>query len=202
MTDKNKRTIDLKPALTLLTILWLITGIIYPITIYAISQLLFPIQSHGNLVYNKNGDVTGSKLIGQPFSSQKYFWPRPSATADYPYNPIASGGNNLGPTSKKLIEDISNRTEHLMNANGASRIPSDLVMASASGLDPHISLISAQTQALRVANARGIELETVNTMIKEHSEKPVFGILGEERVNVLLLNKALDDIQLDDMQPP
>ena len=196
MTDEKAGTIrTIRPALTLFIVLWVITGIIYPLAVYAVGQLLFPEQAQGSLIYNKNGGVTGSKLIGQQFSSQKYFWSRPSATPDYPYNPLASSGSNLGPTSRKLMEDISNRTEYMLKTNDGSEIFSDLVMASASGLDPHISLKSAQMQAPRVAKARGIELETIKGRIEEHAEKPVFGILGEERVNVLLLNKALDSLQ-------
>ena len=197
MTDEKTRAINdaLKPAAAIFAILWLITGVIYPLTVYVLSQSLFQSQAEGSLIYEKDGSISGSKLIGQHFTGDRYFWPRPSATHDHPYNPLASSGSNLGPTSKRLVEDISNRTEYLMNANGVSDIPSDLVMASASGLDPHISLKSAQMQVQRVARARGIELETVNRLIQEHTEKPVFGILGEERVNVLLLNKALDDRQ-------
>jgi K+-transporting ATPase ATPase C chain len=196
MTDENTGIIKtLKPVLILFIILWVITGIIYPLAVYVAGQLIFPWQAQGSLIYDKNGGITGSKLIGQEFSGQKYFWPRPSATAELPYNPLASSGSNLGPTSRKLMDEISNRTEYMMNANGASEIPSDIVMASASGLDPHISIKSAQMQAPRVAKARGIELETVNKKIQENTEEPVLGILGEERVNVLLLNKALDNMQ-------
>ena len=196
MTEEQNGTIKVvKPMLALFIILWLVTGVIYPLAVYLVGQFLFPEQAYGSLMYDKNGGVIGSKLIGQSFTAEKYFWPRPSATRDHPYNSLASGGSNLGPTNKNLIDGISNRTKYLMNANGASEIPSDLAMASASGLDPHISRSSAQVQAHRVARARGIPAEAVDRMILEHTEKPVLGILGEERVNVLLLNIALDDMQ-------
>jgi K+-transporting ATPase ATPase C chain len=195
ITDEKTGVLkELKPALVLFIILWFITGVAYPLAAYAAGQLMFPAQAAGSLIYDKNGAVSGSELIGQQFSGRRYFWPRPSATADYPYNPLASGGSNLGPTSRKLHSDIASRRAYLMAANNVSEIPSDMVMASASGLDPHISPESARMQAQRVASARGIGLSTVNKLIEAHTEKPVLGILGEERVNVLMLNKALDEL--------
>jgi potassium-transporting ATPase KdpC subunit len=195
MSDEKSSAIKaIKPAIIVFSVFWLMTGIVYPLTIYAVGQSLFPHQAQGSLIYDRQGHLTGSTLIGQPFSGERYFWPRPSMTADYPYNPLASGGSNLGPTSRRLVGDISNRTERLMKTRGATGIPSDLVMASASGLDPHISVSSAHLQASRIAKARGINVETVNMIIEENAQTPILGILGEERVNVLLLNKALDGV--------
>jgi K+-transporting ATPase ATPase C chain len=201
MSEENKMTDGkttaknaIRPAIALFTVFWLITGIAYPITVYAASQILFPAQAQGSLIHDKQGQISGSKLIGQPFSGDKYFQPRPSMTAGYPYNPLASGGSNLGPTSKDLVNAVSNRTEQMMKADGAAKISSDLVTASASGLDPHISVESARMQAPRIAKARGTNLETVNRIIAENTEKPILGILGKERANVLLMNKALDEL--------
>jgi potassium-transporting ATPase KdpC subunit len=195
MSDKKSKTAAaLKPAIMLFIVFWTITGIVYPLAVYAASQLLFPAQAQGSIIYDKQGLSEGSKLIGQPFSDEKYFWPRPSMTAEYPYNPLASAGSNMGPTNKRLIDDISNRTEQSMEIHGATKIPSDLVTASASGLDPHISVDSAHLQAPRIADARGVRLEEVNRIIDENTERPVFGILGRERTNVLLMNRALDEL--------
>jgi potassium-transporting ATPase KdpC subunit len=191
-TSATKKAI--KPAIMLFIILWLVTGIIYPLTVYSVSQLLFPAQAQGSILYDKQGNPAGSKLIGQPFSDEKYFQPRPSMTAGYPYNPLASAGSNLGPTSKRLMDDISNRTDRLIGAQGAN-VPSDLVTASASGLDPHISVNSAHLQASSIAKARGMDSSAVDRIIEKNTEKPILGILGEERVNVLMMNKALDEMQ-------
>jgi potassium-transporting ATPase KdpC subunit len=197
MPDEKPKTVKaMKPAVMLFVVFWFITGIVYPLSVYAVSQLLFPAQAQGSLIHDGQGHPTGSKLIGQPFSGERYFWPRPSMTAEHPYNPLASAGSNLGPTSKRLIDDISNRTERLMEIHETDEIPSDLVTASASGLDPHISLYSAKLQASRVAVARGMDSETIDRLIGENTEKPILGILGEERVNVLLLNRALDEVHV------
>jgi K+-transporting ATPase ATPase C chain len=190
--DTEDATSSLKPAVLIFITLTFITGIVYPISVFAAGQILFPWQAHGSLIYDENGTVTGSQLIGQQFTDNKYFWPRPSSTGDYPYNPLASGGSNLGPTNKILVDRIHNSSIDLRNANGNGLIPTDLVMSSASGLDPEISADSARFQADRVAKSRGISLDDVNKLIDSYSEKPVFGILGTERVNVILLNKALD----------
>ncbi|VVB52106.1 Potassium-transporting ATPase KdpC subunit [uncultured archaeon] len=190
---KNGAIKTLKPAVALFALLWVITAIIYPLTVFAVGRILFPAQSQGSLIYDKNGDVIGSTLIGQSFTGEKYFWSRPSATSGFPYNSLSSSGSNLGPTSRILVEGVYNRTRLFMLANGVSYVPSDAVMSSASGLDPHISLMSAQMQAQRVAKARGMEIDTVNRIVQKHTEYPLFGVLGEERVNVLLLNQALDD---------
>jgi K+-transporting ATPase ATPase C chain len=190
--DTEDATSSLKPAVLIFITLTFITGIVYPISVFAAGQILFPWQAHGSLIYDENGTVTGSQLIGQQFTDNKYFWPRPSSTGDYPYNPLASGGSNLGPTNKILVDRIHNSSIGLRNANGNGSVPTDLVMSSASGLDPEISIESARFQADRVAKSRGISLDEVNKLIDSYSEKPIFGILGTERVNVILLNKALD----------
>jgi K+-transporting ATPase ATPase C chain len=185
---------NIKPALKLFAIMMVLTGIVYPVAVTALAQLFFPYQAGGSLVYDK-GNLTGSVLIGQPFSDPKYFWSRPSATADPPYNPLASGGSNLGPTNKVLIEQISNRTELLKSSGIQAPVPSDLVEASASGLDPHISMQSALVQIPRVAKARNLSEDTLNKLVLEHIEDRQFGFLGEQRINVLQLNLALDNMK-------
>jgi len=175
-------------------LLALLTGVVYPAVIYVIGQLAFPAQADGSLVKDRNGTVVGSALIGQQFTSDKYFWPRPSYTAGFPYNPLASGGSNYGPTSAKLIADIANRTRQIEQANHVDSVPSDLVMGSASGLDPDISLDSALLQVPRVAKARGLDNATVESLVRSHTNAPLLGIAGESTVNVLSLNLALDNM--------
>ncbi len=172
-----------------------IVGVIYPVAVTVLAQLFFPKEAEGSLLYNSSGNLTGSALIGQPFSDPKYFWSRPSATSGYPYNPLASGGSNLGPTNKDLIEQISNRTELLKSSGNQAPVPSDLVEASASGLDPHISVQSALIQIPRVARTRALDEETVRKLVLEHVEERQFGFLGEQRINVLELNLALDGMK-------
>ncbi len=181
-------------ALKLFAILTVLVGIIYPVAVTALAQLFFPKEAGGSLLYDSGGNLTGSALIGQPFSDPKYFWSRPSATSGYPYNPMASGGSNLGPTNKDLIDQISNRTELLKSSGIQTPVPSDLVEASASGLDPHISMQSALVQISRVAKARNLDEETVHKLVLEHVEERQFGFLGEQRINVLKLNLALDTV--------
>ncbi len=170
----------------------IVTGVLYPLAVFAAGQALFPKQAHGSLFYAKDGSVAGSELIGQAYESDCYFWPRPSATAVNPYNAMASGGSNLGPTNQKFISGVLNLTENLKAAYATESIPSDLVMASASGLDPDISVESAMLQAGRVAKARGIRADDVKALILKHAEMPLFGVLGRERVNVVMLNRELD----------
>ncbi len=181
--------------LKLFVILAVLVGIIYPVAITALAQLFFPKEAGGSLLYDSGGNPTGSALIGQPFSDTKYFWSRPSATSGYPYNPLASGGSNLGPTNKVLIDQISNRTGLLKSSGIQSPVPSDLVEASASGLDPHISMESALIQIPRVAGARNLSEEAVRKLVLEHVEERQFGFLGEQRINVLKLNLALDSMK-------
>ncbi len=185
---------NIKTTLKLFVILMVLVGIIYPVAITALAQLFFPKEAGGSLLYDSGGNITGSALIGQPFSDPKYFWSRPSATSGYPYNPLASGGSNLGPTNKDLIDQISNRTELLKSSGIQTPVPSDLVEASASGLDPHISMQSALVQVPRVARARNLSEETLNKLVVEHVENRQFGFLGEQRINVLELNLALDRV--------
>ncbi len=181
--------------LKLFAILMVLVGIIYPVAVTALAQLIFPKEAGGSLLYGSGGNLTGSALIGQPFSDPKYFWSRPSATSDYPYNPLASGGSNLGPTNKVLIDQVANRTELLKSSGIQAPVPSDLVEASASGLDPHISMQSALIQIPRVARARALDEETVRKLVLEHVEERQFGFLGEQRINVLKLNLALDSMK-------
>jgi len=185
----------IKTALKLFAILMVIVGVIYPVAVTALAQLFFPKEAEGSLLYDASGKVIGSAPIGQSFSDPKYFWPRPSATSEYPYNPLASGGSNLGPTNKNLIEQIAKRADLLKSSGIEDPIPSDLVMASASGLDPHISLQSALVQIPRVAKARNLAEETLRKLVLEHLEERQFGFLGEQRVNVLKLNLALDSMK-------
>ncbi len=186
---------QIKTTLKLFSILMLLVGVIYPVAVTALAQLFFPKEAGGSLLYDSGGNLTGSTLIGQPFSDPKYFWSRPSATSDYPYNPLASGGSNLGPTNKDLIGQISNRTDILKSSGIQAPVPSDLVEASASGLDPHISMQSALIQIPRAARARALDEETLRKLVLEHAEERQFGFLGEQRINVLKLNLALDSIK-------
>lgn len=187
---------QLRPALILLALLTLITGVLYPLTVTALAQALFPRQANGSLVV-ENGQPVGSSLIGQPFDDPAYFWGRPSATAPFPYNAAASSGSNLGPTSAALMENVQARLVALRAADpdNSAPVPVDLVTASGSGLDPHISPAAARYQAGRVARVRGLDLAEVNRLIDEHTEGRTFGVLGEPRVNVLLLNLALDALK-------
>ena len=186
---------QIKIALKLFAILMILVGVIYPVAVTALAQLFFPEEAGGSLLYDSGGNLTGSALIGQPFSDPKYFWSRPSATWDFPYNPLASGGSNLGPTNKVLIEQISNRTDLLNSSGIQAPVPSDLVESSASGLDPHISIQSALIQIPRVARARNLDEGTVRKLVVEHIEERQFGFLGEQRINVLKLNLALDSMK-------
>lgn len=184
---------QLRPALVALMALTLITGFLYPLVITGISQMLFPQQANGSLILI-DGKPVGSSLIGQPFDEPKYFWGRPSATAPFPYNAAASSGSNLGPTNDALIKAVQARIDALKAADPANPLPLpvDLVTASGSGLDPHISPASAAYQARRVARARGMEEALVQQLISQHTEGRQWGVLGESRVNVLALNLALD----------
>jgi K+-transporting ATPase ATPase C chain len=186
---------QIKTTLKLFAILMVLVGVIYPVAVTVLAQLFFPIEAGGSLIYDSGGNLTGSALIGQPFSDPKYFWSRPSATSGYPYNPLASGGSNLGPTNKDLIEQISNRTDLMKISGIQASVPSDLVEASASGLDPHISMQSALVQIPRVAKARNLDEETLRKLVLEHVEERQLGFLGEQRLNVLKLNLALDSMK-------
>jgi K+-transporting ATPase ATPase C chain len=182
---------ELRPALLLLVLLTVITGLAYPLAITGLGQALFPRQANGSLIL-KDGRVVGSELIGQSFASEKYFHGRPSATSPEPYNAAASSGSNLGPTSKALIERVSAETSRLEAENPQSPVPIDLVTASGSGLDPDVSLEAAMFQVPRVAAARNLAPANVKAIIRAQAETRFLGLLGEPRVNVLRLNLALD----------
>jgi K+-transporting ATPase ATPase C chain len=177
---------------TLFTLL--LTGVAYPLLLTGLAQVLFAHQANGSLVRDDQGRIVGSELIGQRFAHPAYFQPRPSAAGEAGYDPTASGGSNLGTTSRKLRDRAISDLERLQKENpeAASSIPAELVTASASGLDPHLSLAGALWQAPRVAKARGIVPERIETVIRTNLQGGDLGFLGEPRVNVLLLNLALD----------
>ena len=182
----------IRPVLVLSVALTLVTGVAYPLVVTGAAQALFPMQAGGSLI-EVNGKPVGSALIGQNFSDPKYFWGRPSATAPMPYNASASGGSNLGPLNPALVDAVKGRVEALRAADPGNKapVPVDLVTASASGLDPHISPAAARYQAARVARVRGLSEEKVQSLVEQHTQAPLLGLLGEPRVNVLQLNLAL-----------
>lgn len=181
---------QLRPALVLTLLLTLLTGLAYPLAITAIAQLVFPHQANGSLV-TRGGKVVGSALIGQDFSSPRYFWPRPSATTP-PYNASASTGSNLGPTSAALVKRVSDAVKTL---GSKDPVPADAVTTSGSGLDPDISPTNAMSQSGRVATARGLPGAQVGALVQSMTNEPFLGIFGEPRVDVLALNLALDRVQ-------
>jgi potassium-transporting ATPase KdpC subunit len=183
----------IRPALSLLALMTVLLGIVYPLVITGVAQVAFPRQAEGSLIY-QNGKLIGSTLIGQSFSDPKYFWGRPSATTPQPYNGLASSGSNLGPLNPALLDAVKANAKALHDADPDNRqsIPVDLVTASASGLDPDISPAAAYYQAARVARARNLALASVETLIKTHEQGRLFGLFGEPRINVLELNLALD----------
>lgn len=187
---------QLRPALVALIALTIFTGVLYPFAITLIAQIAFPSQANGSLIV-QNGNVVGSALIGQPFDAPKYFWSRPSATGPFAYNAGASSGSNLGPTNPALLEAVQARAQALRAAdpNNTAPIPVDLVTASGSGLDPHISVAAANYQIARVARARNLDVARVQQLVAQFTEGRTFGILGEARVNVLQLNLALDAVK-------
>jgi K+-transporting ATPase ATPase C chain len=183
----------IKPAVLLLLVLTALTGVVYPLVVTGIAQVAFPTQANGSLI-ERDGKLVGSSLIGQPFDDPKYFWSRPSATAPTPYNAGASSGSNQGPLNPALHEAVAARIEALRAADPANDrpIPVDLVTASGSGLDPHLSPAAAEYQVARVARARGMNEEAVRDLVTQHTQGRMFGLLGEPRVNVLTLNLALE----------
>jgi K+-transporting ATPase ATPase C chain len=187
---------QIRPALTLLLIFTVLTGLIYPLAVIGIAQLVFPRQANGSLIV-QNGRTVGSALIGQPFDNPKYFWGRLSATAPYPYNAASSSGSNLGPTNPALLDEVKARIAALKAADpsNAQPIPVDLVTSSGSGLDPHISVAAALYQLPRVARLRGLSESTLRSLVDQYTRGRTLGFLGEPRVNVLELNLALDGIK-------
>jgi K+-transporting ATPase ATPase C chain len=186
----------LRPAIVSLVVLTIITGLLYPLAVTVVAQVVFPTQANGNVI-TKNGQAVGSALIGQPFSDPAYFWGRLSATWPYAYNAAASSGSNLGPTNPALFDKVQARIAALRAADpgNTAPIPVDLVTASGSGLDPDISVAAALYQVERVARTRGMDVASVNQILAQHTTGRQFGFLGEQRVNVLKLNLALDELQ-------
>jgi K+-transporting ATPase ATPase C chain len=193
---------EVRPALVVLVFLAVVTGVAYPLAITGVAELIFPHQAQGSTI-ETDGKIIGSTLIGQPFTEDRYFHGRPSATSgpdptdpsksvSVPYNAANSAGSNLGPTNKALIDRVQDDVAKLKAENPDASIPVDLVTASASGLDPHVSPAAALFQVPRVAKARGIPEEKVRQLVTEHVEGRTLGVLGEPRVNVLALNLALD----------
>src|SRR5437868_14618382 len=183
----------LRAALVSLVVLTGVTGVVYPVVVTAIAQLVFPHQANGSLIV-KDGKVVGSALIGQSFDDPKYFWGRPSATSPFGYNAASSSGSNLSPTNPALLKAVQERVDALRAADpgNTAPVPVDLVTASGSGLDPHISPAAALYQVGRVARARKVDEEAVRRLVEAHIEGRWLGVLGEPRVNVLELNLALD----------
>lgn len=187
---------QLRPALVLLLIMTLLTGVAYPLFVMVIAQTVFPDQANGSLIQG-NGYLVGSSLIGQPNDHPRYFWSRPSATTPFPGNGSSSSGSNLGPTNPDLLTAIKDRVENIKrnHPDQTQLIPIDLVTTSASGLDPHISPAAAEYQVNRIAKARGLPVERVRSMVAEYTLTRTLGLLGEPRVNVLELNLALDGLK-------
>jgi potassium-transporting ATPase KdpC subunit len=186
---------ELRPVLVLLLVFTVLTGLVYPLAMTGLAKLLFPRQAEGSLIV-RDGRAIGSRLVGQPFSDPRYFWGRLSATTPIPYDAAASTGSNLGPLNPALLDAARARIAALRAADPgtAGPVPVDLVTASGSGLDPHLSPAAAEVQVARVARARGLSRELVRVIVRRHTEGRTFGLLGEPRVNVLGTNLALDDL--------
>ncbi|MBE0624121.1 MAG: potassium-transporting ATPase subunit KdpC [Burkholderiales bacterium] len=187
---------ELRRALLMLLLLTAVTGIAYPLAVTGIANAVFPDQAAGSLIV-QHEKALASSLIGQPFADTKHFWSRPSATSPHPYNAGSSAGSNLGPLNPALAEAVTARVKALRDADpgNAAPVPVDLVTASASGLDPHISPAAAEYQVARVARARGLDGQRVRALVAQATEERQLGFLGEPRVNVLRLNLALDDLR-------
>ena len=182
----------IRPAIGALIVLTLLTGVVYPAIVTAVAQVAFPNQANGSFI-TVDGRTVGSSLIGQAFEDPRYLWGRPSA-AGAGYDGMASGGSNLGPTSQVLIDRIGAEVDRLREANGDAPIPVDLVTASASGLDPHISPEAAEYQVARIASARGMAEDEVRAVIERHTDEPMLAFLGQSTVNVLKVNLDLDGL--------
>jgi K+-transporting ATPase ATPase C chain len=185
-----------RPALSLLIVMTVLLGLLYPLVVTLVAKAAFRSEADGSLLY-RDGKLVGSTLIGQSFSDPKHFWGRPSATTPQPYNALSSSGSNLGPLNPVLLKQVEDNVKALRAADPGNRrpVPVDLVTASASGLDPHITPAAAYYQSTRVARARSLPLGQVNALIAAHEESATLGVLGERRVNVLELNLALDRLQ-------
>ena len=183
----------LRPTLVLFAALSILVGIVYPVVVTGVSQLLMPFRANGSIVF-RDGQAVGSELIGQNFSDLGHFWARPSATSPKPYEPLASGGSNQGPSNPALADAVKGRIAALRAADpgNTAPVPVDLVTASASGLDPDISIAAARYQVARVAKARGLPPEQVAALVDQNAERPWLSIIGEPVVNVLRLNLALE----------
>ncbi len=187
---------QLRSAVLLFLLLTVLTGVAYPLAMTLVAQTIFSHQANGSQI-DRDGQAIGSALIGQSFDDPRYFWGRPSATGPTPYNAAASTGSNFGPTNPAQLDAVKQRVEDLRTADGDSKtpVPVDLVTASASGLDPHISPAAAEYQAARVAKARNLDFETIRTVISDNTQGRTFGLIGEPGVNVLRLNLALDQLK-------
>jgi K+-transporting ATPase ATPase C chain len=186
---------DIKPAILLFIIFTIICGGIYPAVVTGIAYAVFPKQAQGSFITDKGGKEIGSTLIGQPFADAKYFWPRPSASTDFGYNSMASGGSNAGPTNPAYLQTVGDRVKALRDSGVTGKVPADLVQASASGLDPHVTPESALLQVPRVAKARGISEDALVKAVAQATDGRQLGFLGEPRVNVLELNVKLDGLK-------
>ncbi len=183
---------EIKPALLLFVLFTVICGGIYPAVVTGLAQLIFPRQANGSFLTNPAGERVGSSLISQPFSDPKYLWPRPSATTDFGYNPLASGGSNAGPSNPAYLKIVDTRMQNLRDSGVSGPFAADLVQASASGLDPHISPQAASVQVHRIAAARGISEEKISSLIAARTEPRQWGFMGAPRINVLAVNLDLD----------
>jgi len=186
---------DIRPAILLFIIFTIICGGIYPAVVTGLAYAIFPKQAKGSFITDKSGKEIGSTLIGQPFADPKYFWPRPSAATDFGYNSMGSGGSNSGPTNPDYLKTVGDRVKALRDTGVTGPVPADLVQASASGLDPHITPESARLQVARVAKARGVSEDMLIKAVAQATEGRQLGFLGEPRVNVLELNVKLDALK-------
>jgi potassium-transporting ATPase KdpC subunit len=192
---RNSMVIHLRTAILMVVVLTILLGIIYPLVMTGVAQVLFPSQANGSLVRDTSGNVIGSAILGQNFTQPQYFHPRPSAAGSDGYDATASGGSNLGPTNQKLIDAVKDRTDAYRQENSLAAdvpVPVDAVTTSASGLDPDISPANALIQAARVAKARNVSEDQVRSLVNQYTEGRTLFVLGEPRVNVLKLNLALD----------
>jgi len=186
----------LRPAFMTIILFTFLCGGLYPAVVTGLAQILFPRQAAGSLIFDHSGRVVGSELIGQPFTDPAYLWPRPSASSEFAYNPMTSGGSNAGPTNPAYLATVAKRVQDLRAAGINGPVPADLAQASASGLDPHITPQAANQQILRIAAARGMSAEQVASVIAARTEPRQWGFMGAPRVNVLAVNLELDTMKL------